>query len=78
MRHMSVYKSRKSPYYRYDFVIEGHRFHGSTRCETRREAEAVERQQREQAKGRVKEQRRSKASLQLDDVAGRYWLEVGQ
>ena len=75
---MSVYKSRKSPYYRYDFVIEGHRFHGSTRCETRREAGAVERQQREQAEGRVKEQRRSRVSLQLDDVAGRYWLEVGQ
>jgi hypothetical protein len=40
---MSLYKSPKSPFYRYDFVIEGHRFHGSTRRATRREAEAVER-----------------------------------
>jgi hypothetical protein len=75
---MSVYKSTKSPYYRYDFVIEGHRFHGSTRCETRREAETVERQHRERARERVKELRRAQTSMQLDDVAGRYWLEVGQ
>jgi integrase len=75
---MSVYKSPKSPYYRYDFVIEGHRFHGSTRCKARREAEAIECAQRERARERVKEQRRAQSSMQLDDVAGRYWLEVGQ
>lgn len=75
---MSVYKSKKSPYYRYDFVIEGHRFHGTTRRETRREAEAVERQEYDAAKERVKELTQAESSLQLDHVAGRYWLEIGQ
>jgi hypothetical protein len=75
---MSVYRSPKSPYYRYDYVIEGHRFHGTTKCETRREAETFERKHREDAKQRVKELRRAQTSMQLDDVAGRYWLEVGQ
>jgi integrase len=75
---MSIYKSPKSPYYRFDYFVEGHRFHGSTRCKTRREAEAFERRHREDAEQRVKELHRAQTSLQLDDVAGRYWLEVGQ
>jgi integrase len=75
---MSVYKSKKSPYYRYDFVIEARRFHGSTRRETRREAEAVEREHKERAKEQVKELQQAESSLQLDHVAGRYWQEIGQ
>ena len=50
---MSVYPDPRSPYYRYDFWWRGHRFLGSTKATTRREAEAVERQERERAKAHV-------------------------
>ena len=75
---MSIYKPKGSPYYQFDFEWRGHRFHGSTKQTTRREAEKVEREQRERAKRRVAQAGAANTSLQLDDVAGRYWNEVGQ
>ena len=77
---MSVYKNRdgRSPYFHFDFQVKGHRFHGSTKQTTRREAEAVERQGREKAKALVKQLAAAQSSLRLDDVAERYWQEVGQ
>ncbi len=75
---MSVYKSKKSPYYRFDFWVGGHRFHGTTERTTRREAEAVEREHHERAEKRVAELKKAGASLQIDDVADRYWLAIGQ
>jgi integrase len=75
---MSVYKSPKSPYWQYDFEVGGNRFFGSTKRTNRREAEAVERAERERAEHRVKQVRAAATSLRLDDVAGRYWQEVGQ
>jgi integrase len=72
---MSVYKPKGSPFYHFDFQRGGHRFHGSTGCTNRRDAEQIEEQERERAKqaGKV-----STDSLQLDAAAGRYWVEVGQ
>jgi len=75
---VSVYKSKKSPYYRFDFWVRGNRFHGSTERTTRREAEAVEREHYERAKQRVAELQEAAISLQLDHVADRYWIEIGQ
>jgi integrase len=75
---MAVIKDARSPYFRFDFQIGGHRFFGSTKCTTRREAEAVERTEREKAKRYVAQTRTAATSLRLDDVAGRYWSEVGQ
>ena len=76
---MSVYKSKKSaPYFWYDFQISGRRFHGSTRSTNRREAEAIEAQERERARALVKASRVAAVSLQLDHVAARYWNERGQ
>src|SRR5262245_11145396 len=75
---MSVYRPKGSPYYQFDFQWQGHRFHGSTKRTTSREAEAVERTEREHAKQRVAAARAVSTSLKLDDVAGRYWAEVGQ
>jgi hypothetical protein len=48
---MSVYKDKdgRSPYWYYDFQINGRRFHGSTKALTERDAEAVERAVRERA-----------------------------
>lgn len=75
---MSVSKDPRSPYWRFDFQYRGHRFFGSTKATTRREAEAVERSERERAKATVAQLQAAKTSLRLDDVAGRYWNEVGQ
>jgi integrase len=75
---MSVYKPQGSPYYQFDFQCGGHRFHGSTKRTSRREAEAVERAEREKAKRHLAQARAAATSLRLDDVAGRYWQEIGQ
>ena len=73
---MSVYKNRdgRSPYFHYDFQV----LHGSTKCTTRREAEKVEAAELEKAKRLVAQLAAAKTSLRLDDVADRYWNEVGQ
>ena len=75
---MSVFKDARSPFWRFDFQIGGRRFFGSTKARTRREAEAVERAEREKAKRHVAQAKAAATSLRLDDVAGRYWQEVGQ
>jgi hypothetical protein len=75
---MSVYKSTKSPFLQFDFQIGGHRFHGSTKCTTRKDAEKFEAIELERAKALVKAMKRSRASLQIDDVAERLWADRGQ
>jgi integrase len=75
---MSVYKDKRSPFWQYDFVCRGHRFFGSTKAKAKREALKVEAAEREQAKQRVAQTLASRTSLRLDDIAGRYWNEVGQ
>jgi hypothetical protein len=47
---MSVYRPKGSPYFHFDFQWRGDRFYGSTKRTNRREAEAVERAERERAK----------------------------
>jgi integrase len=77
---VSVYKNRdgRSPYFHFDFQVRGHRFHGSTKCTTRREAEKVEAAEREKATRLVAQLAAAKTSLRLDDVADRWWQEIGQ
>jgi integrase len=75
---MSVYKSKKSPYYHFDFRTGGYRFHGSTQCTARKEAEKFEAVERERAKAQIKASRLSAVSLQIDHVAERFWNEAGQ
>jgi hypothetical protein len=75
---MSVYKDPRSPYWQYYFRWRGHRFFGSTKATTRREAEKVETAEREKAKATIAAQTAAKTSLRLDDVAGRWWREKGQ
>lgn len=75
---MSVYKPKGSPHYHYDFQWRRRRFYGSTRCTSRREAEAVERGEKERVKQQAKAAQTASGSLQIDHVAGRYWGEVGQ
>jgi hypothetical protein len=75
---MSVYKPSNSPYYHIDFVWRGHRVHKTTGATSRREAEALEKVEREHAKKRVADQKSATVSLALDHLVDRYWNEVGQ
>lgn len=72
---MSVYKTAKSRFWQYDFVIEGRRVFGSTGQTTRRAAEKVEeRKRREVGEGR----HGSAESLTLDQACGAWWDDVGK
>jgi len=73
---MSVYRRPRSPYWYFEFRIQGHRFYGSTKATTRREAEKIEVTEREKAKQTVAQTQAARTSLRLDDVAGRYWSQA--
>jgi hypothetical protein len=75
---VSVYSDKRSPYYQYDFQIDGHRFHGSTKCTSRKDAVKFEAAEAEKARAQLKAARRSKASLAIDDVAARLWNDQAQ
>ncbi|WP_166295117.1 tyrosine-type recombinase/integrase [Bradyrhizobium sp. 2S1] len=75
---MSVYRDKRSPYYQFDFQVDGHRFHGSTKCTARKDAERFEALELEKAKALVKAMARSKTSLAIDDVADRLWHDSAQ
>jgi len=66
---MTVYKPKSSPYYHYDFQFKGQRYHGSTGCETKRNAENYERDRRNDAALGIK----GKPSLTVDEACGLYW-----
>lgn len=79
---MSVYKHKTSPFWHFDFQLDGRRFHGTTGATSRREAERVERAEREKAR-RVVAEDKAKAAAGLSDMTvdvacGRYWAEVGE
>jgi hypothetical protein len=73
---MSIYKDPRSPYWQFDFWCRGHRFHGSTKTTIRRQAEAIERTERERAKQHVAQIETTRTSLKLDDVARRFWAQA--
>jgi integrase len=75
---VSVFPDPRSPFWRFDFQVGGHRFYGSTKKTNKREAEKVEAAERAKAKRQVEQARAVATSLRLDDIAGRYWQEVGQ
>lgn len=76
---MPVYKPEGSRYYRCQFELHGHRVHKSTKATTKKEAELIERQWREQIAEDVKQARKTgTAPMTLDIAAGRYWTEIGQ
>jgi len=72
---MSVFKTKKSPYYQYSFDVSGVRFHGSTGETDKRRAEAIEKLAKAKAK---KNATRPRNGMTLNAAAGRYWLEIGQ
>lgn len=67
---MSTYKPKKSSIFLYDFWIDGTRFHGSTRCKTKRAADRVE--ERERQKAALDDGKPKKPQITLDEAAGLY------
>ncbi|MFA1676252.1 tyrosine-type recombinase/integrase [Rhizobium mongolense] len=59
--------------------MNGRRFHGTTKARNRRDAEAIERQLKEQAKRDAEQLRKSgNTPLTIDTAIGRYWTEMAQ
>lgn len=75
---MSVYRDKRSPYYQFDFQHDGRRFHGSTKCTSRKDAERFEAVELEKAKSLMKAMKRSRASLAIDDASDRLWNDSAQ
>ncbi|QAY97031.1 hypothetical protein CWB41_15875 [Methylovirgula ligni] len=76
---MSIYKREGSPNYTYDFQFKGQRFAGSTGHANKRDAEAREREIREELKRQFANARSFDAApMTIDEAAGRYWAEVGE
>lgn len=71
---MSVYKPAKSPYFQFDFVRDGRRFHGSTGCRTKREALRQEEREREKARNAGK----GRPPITLDEACGLYEDKVSE
>lgn len=70
---MSVYLRKGSPFYQYEFVIDGKRFRGSCGTSNRREAEAEEKRIRATERERVASGVYTEpAQRTVDYVAGRY------
>lgn len=71
---MSVYRPAKSPYFAYDFQINGQRFFGSTGLETKRDASRYEADLRK----RILLGETSKPSITVDEACGLYWKDKGK
>lgn len=71
---MTVYKPKNSRLYHYDFQFKGVRYHGSTGCQAKRDAERYERDKRTEAALGTK----VKPSITMDEAAGFYWKQRGQ
>lgn len=69
---MSVYKPKNSPYFHFDFVWKGRRFHGSTGARTKREA--LRHEERERAKAR--NGGTARPPITLDEACGLYQDKV--
>lgn len=71
---MSTYKPAKSRFYQFDFWFEGHRYHGSTGCTSKRDADRFEADKRR----KVALGEQVKKSTTLDAACDAWWLAKGQ
>lgn len=67
---MATYLPKKSSVYLYDFVMNGVRYHGSTKCKTKRDADRVEAKRRAELALNTRD--RSKPLITLDEAAANY------
>ncbi len=80
---MSVYKPKNSPYWHYDFVVKGERFHGSTGSESKRAAEDCERRLRNErarlgASGIQQQLDTAAPEMTVDVAVESWWVNVGE
>ncbi|HVI92334.1 MAG TPA: site-specific integrase [Dongiaceae bacterium] len=73
---MRVYKRPDSPYFRYDFTLNGVRYRGSTQTENREQAETIAAKLRTDAVTGT--HFRQKESITVREAFGKYWLEIGK
>ena len=76
---MSVYKTAKSPFWQFDFWIDGHRFSGSTKKTSRSRALKVEDRRKTAARIALEQGRNSlsarRAPMNLDAATSRYFTD---
>jgi len=71
---MSLYKPAKSRFWHFDFQFQGHRYHGSTLCTSKRDAERFEAERRRKvALGET-----VKPTITIDHACGAWWEAKGQ
>jgi len=73
---MSVYRPKRSPYYHYDFIWHGRRFHASTGTANREIAKSIEASIR--TKVITREHFDTKEEMTVDVALGRYFTEVAE
>lgn len=75
---MSVYRSKRSPFWQYDFEIECFRFYGSTRLADERQAQAFEATRRIEARALIDGFKAEGAQpMTLKAACERWWAEHG-
>ena len=72
---MSIYKSKNSPWWQYDFQFAGVRFHGSTGTAIKAKALQIEAIKRTEAAGGGA---RKRPPMTLNEACGRYFVEVAE
>lgn len=75
---MSLFKRSGSPFWWAEFVVKGRRVVRSTRCTSRRDAEAFERELRAQVTRESAQGVKVKLALTVDQACGKYWIEHGR
>jgi integrase len=71
---MSIYQTGRSPYWQFDFQRDKRRFHGSTGCTTRRDAERFE----AELKRKVALGETARSPINLNGACYAYWQATGQ
>ncbi|HYD66142.1 tyrosine-type recombinase/integrase [Azospirillum sp.] len=75
---MSVFRVKGSPYFQFDFQLQGHRFYGSTRCTNEREAREDEKARRAEAAVLVKQALAAgRKPMTFGAACDRWWDQVG-
>jgi integrase len=75
---MSVYRDKRSPYFQFDFQIDGYRFSGSTKCRNERDAQTFEDARKVEAQELVDQLNAAGSGpLQLKAACDRWWIEHG-
>lgn len=71
---MSLTKPKKSRFWHYDFQFRGNRYHGSTGCTSKRDAERFEAEQRR----KIALDEKVRPQITLDLACGAWWEAKGQ